>query len=46
MTQITNDEIKKIELNILDEFVNFCNKNNLKYYLVLFFLFHHLLFES
>lgn len=34
MTQITNDEIKKIELNILDEFVNFCNKNNLKYYLV------------
>lgn len=30
---LTNDDIKKIELNILDEFVDFCKKNNLKYYL-------------
>ena len=29
---LTNDDIKKIELNILDEFVDFCKKNNLKYY--------------
>ena len=27
------EEVKKIELNILKEFADFCEKNNLKYYL-------------
>ena len=27
------DEVKRIELNILKEFADFCDKNNLKYYL-------------
>lgn len=30
---ISLDEMKKIELNILDEFVKYCNNNNLRYYL-------------
>lgn len=33
MTKLNIDEIKKIELNILDEFHKYCEKNNLRYYL-------------
>ncbi len=32
-TPLTLDEVKKIELNILIEFADFCDSNNLKYYL-------------
>lgn len=31
--KINLEEVKKIELNILIDFANFCNSNNLKYYL-------------
>ncbi len=33
MQTLNSDQIKKIELNILKEFADFCDKNNLKYYL-------------
>lgn len=31
LERISSDEIKKIELSLLDEFHNFCEQNNLKY---------------
>ena len=31
--KLTLEEVKKIEVNILSEFADFCKKNNLKYYL-------------